>query len=112
MDVIQTTQGAQVSKDEYIVKCLAAAHKTVYKEAPIITWKGSMADTAELIRHHIPAVQYGPQGRSQWGGSCYYPREGEHANLNDLYKGAKVFIHTAFNVCSKGRDEFLATRRP
>lgn len=109
IEVIQSAQAAEVSPDEYVVKGIAAAHEQVWGERPEVTWDGWYADTAPLTRAGIPAICYGPQGRARGGGSGYYPKEGEHANVDDLTKGAEVFVRTAHDICMQDR---AAVRQP
>ena len=104
--VIQTATGAEISKDEYGVILLSKCHKEIYGKDPIITFDSWHADTDTFIRHGIPSVCYGPQGRSRYGGSNYYPKEGEHCHLDDLVQGTKVMTLMAVEMCSMTRDDF------
>lgn len=110
LNVIQSPLGAEVSKDERVVQALSRAHSAVHGTAPEVTFDAWVADTATLIRHGVSSVCYGPAGRSQFGGSGYYPKEGEHAHANDLYEGSQVYIHLALDVCNKDRAEVMARR--
>jgi acetylornithine deacetylase/succinyl-diaminopimelate desuccinylase-like protein len=104
--VIQTATGAEISKDEYGVKLLAKCHKRIHGKDPAITFDSWHADTDTFIRHGIPSVCYGPQGRSRSGGSGYYPKEGEHCHVDDLVQGTKVMALMAVEMCSMTRDDF------
>jgi acetylornithine deacetylase len=106
--VVQSAHAAEVSPDEYVVKSVVAAHEGVWGEKPEITWDGWYADTAPLTRAGIPAICYGPQGRARGGGTGYYPKEGEHVHIGDLTKGARVFVQTAHDICSKERKSVRA----
>ena len=57
-----------------------------------------MPTRRRLTRAGIPSICYGPQGRARGGGTGYYPKEGEHVNIDDLTKGTEVFIRTAIDV--------------
>ena len=95
MNVVQTAHAAEISPDEYVVRAVTEAHGSVWGQAPEVTWDGWYADTAPLTRAGIPAICYGPQGRMRGGGSGYYPKEGEHVHVDDLVKGAQVFVRAA-----------------
>ena len=109
LQVLQTAYAAEISPEEYVVRSISASHDLVWGERPEITWDGWYADTAPLTRAGIPAICYGPQGRARGGGTGYYPKEGEHASVQDLTKGTQVFVHAAHDICRKGR---LEIRKP
>ena len=109
LQVMQTAYAAEISPEEYVVRSISASHDLVWGERPEITWDGWYADTAPLTRAGIPAICYGPQGRASGGGTGYYPKEGEHASVHDLTKGAHVFVNAAHDICMKDR---LEIRKP
>jgi acetylornithine deacetylase/succinyl-diaminopimelate desuccinylase-like protein len=104
--VIQTATGAEISKEEHGVTLLSECHRQVHGRDPVITFDSWHADTDTFIRHGIPSVCYGPQGRSRYGGANYYPREGEHCHLDDLVQGTKVMALMAVEMCGMSREEF------
>lgn len=106
LSVIQTATGAEISKDEIGVVLLSKCHKKIHGNNPAITFDSWHADTDTFIRHGIPSVCYGPQGRSRYGGANYYPKEGEHCHLDDLVQGTKVMTLMAVEMCNMKRDEF------
>jgi acetylornithine deacetylase/succinyl-diaminopimelate desuccinylase-like protein len=112
LNVVQATHGAEISEDEYLVKALSKAHKEVYKAEAQITFDAWFCDTTALTRHGIPSLCYHTAGRSQFGGSGHYPKEGEHSHVDDILESARVYIHLAGDVCSKDRQEVLANRPP
>ena len=69
LKVIQTPDGAEVAEDEYVVGAMSRAHSAVHGNAPEVTFNSWVADTATMIRAGIPAICYGPAGRSAFGGS-------------------------------------------
>ena len=109
LQVLQTAYAAEISPEEYVVRSISASHDLVWGERPEITWDGWYADTAPLTRAGIPAICYGPQGRARGGGTGYYPKEGEHASVQDLTKGTQVFVNAAHDICMKDR---LEIRKP
>ena len=102
VNVVQTALGAEVSQEETVVTALSAAHEQVWGETPEVTWDGWYADTSPLTRAGIPSICYGPQGRSR-AGSHGYASEGEHVNIDDLTRGAKVFARMATDICMRDR---------
>jgi acetylornithine deacetylase len=110
LEIVQTAVGAEVSPDEPVVRSLGAAHRQVHGEDAEVTWDGWHADTAALTRAGIPAICYGPQGRARAGGSGHYPREGEQVSVEDLVKGAQVFVLTALDLGMRSRAEARAVR--
>jgi acetylornithine deacetylase len=102
VNVVQSAHGAEVSPEATVVTALAQAHERTWGAPPEITWDGWYADTAPLTQAGIPAVCYGPQGRSRSGGHGY-DREGEHVNIGDLAHGAEVFVRMAADVCMRER---------
>jgi acetylornithine deacetylase len=105
VNVVQTAHGAEVPADSAVVNALSAAHENVWGTPPEVSWDGWYADTAPLTQAGIPAVCYGPQGRSRSGGNGY-AAEGEHVNAYDLAKGAEVFVRMAADVCARDRSSF------
>lgn len=108
--VVQTAHGAEVPPEAPVVTALSTAHETVWGAAPEITWDGWYADTAPLTQAGIPAVCYGPQGRSRSGGNGY-ASEGEHANIGDLTQGARVFVRMAADICMRDRADVVGSAR-
>jgi acetylornithine deacetylase/succinyl-diaminopimelate desuccinylase-like protein len=106
--VIQTATGSEVSREELGVILLSKCHKRIHGKDPLVTFDSWHADTDTFVRHGIPSVCYGPQGRSRYGGANYYPREGEHCNLDDLVQGAKVMTLMASEMCTITREDFRA----
>jgi acetylornithine deacetylase/succinyl-diaminopimelate desuccinylase-like protein len=102
--VVQTAHGAEVSPEATVVTALSAAHEAVWGHTPEVTWDGWYADTAPLTQAGIPAICYGPQGRSRNGGNGY-ASEGEHAHIGDLTRGAQVFVRMAADVCMRDRRD-------
>jgi acetylornithine deacetylase len=63
------------------------------------------SDAAHLQAYGIPAVNYGPSGRTITGKENWDPEIGEHLSIEDLTKTAKVYTALALDVCSKTREE-------
>jgi hypothetical protein len=78
------------------------------------------SDAGELIAHGIPALNYGPTGRTRalsdgrhYGNaqSDWNPDAGEHASISDMVDGAKAYLTMMLNLCSKTREELGIVRR-
>lgn len=100
--VVEVATGAQTSPDEPLVEAVATAHQATWGEPPNYSWDGWATDSALFIRAGTPSLSYGAQGRTM-GGSAGYPREGEHVNIDDLVRGAEVYVRTALDVCMRDR---------
>jgi acetylornithine deacetylase/succinyl-diaminopimelate desuccinylase-like protein len=70
-------------------------------------------DSSDMVRHGIPTLNYGPTGRTRtdvvgqrdYGAGNWDPSQGEHVNIDDLYKGAQVYAALALNICSQRRAD-------
>lgn len=105
LNVVQSSQGAEVSPDELVVQALSKAHESEWGVKPDINWDGWYADTSALIQAGIPSICYGPQGRARDGGSGDYPSSGEQVNVQDLYRGSHVFVRAALDICNRPRGK-------
>jgi acetylornithine deacetylase/succinyl-diaminopimelate desuccinylase-like protein len=63
------------------------------------------SDASHLQAYGIPAVNYGPSGRTVTGKENWDPDVGEHLSIDDLTSTAKVYTSLILDVCSKTRDE-------
>ena len=63
VDLYLTTGGYEISKNEYVVKAMAAAHKTVFGK-PVPFSKpiryGITSDGSRIAAYGVPAITYGP----------------------------------------------------
>lgn len=99
--VVHIAEGAAVPADAPIVAAVSAAHAATHGQPPNITWDGWCTDSGVLTRAGIPAVNYGPQGRSMSGDPRDMIAIGEHVHVGDLATGAGVFVRLACDVCNR-----------
>ena len=78
------------------------------------------SDAGELNAHGIPAVNYGPTGRTRvlsdgrhygHAQSDWNPDAGEHASIDDMVQGAKTYATMMLNLCTRTREELGIVRR-
>ena len=62
------------------------------------------SDASHLQAYGIPAVNYGPSGRTisgkQWDAEI-----GEHLSIDDLTSTARIYAALILDICSKTRSE-------
>ena len=81
---------------------------------PDITAVPFASDACELVAHGIPALNYGPSGRTRtlatgthYGDaqSDWNPEYGEHLNIDDLFNTTKIYVSLIINTLMKTREE-------
>ena len=87
----------------------------IMTKAPDVTAVPFASDACELVRHGIPALNYGPSGRTRqlaqegkhWDNaqSDWNPEAGEHLSIDDLYNTTKVYCSLILDVCNRTRAE-------
>jgi acetylornithine deacetylase/succinyl-diaminopimelate desuccinylase-like protein len=59
------------------------------------------SDAIHLTRYDVPCVQFGPGGRlHQSAGERSMHAIGDHVLLDDVVLAARIYLETAFNLCS------------
>jgi len=101
MNVVKVAEGAEVSTDEPIVAALSDAFRQSCHRDPEITWDGWCTDVGVFNRAGIPAVSYGAHGRTRSAEESFLT-VGEHVNVDDLVRGAEVFVRAA---CTIAREQ-------
>jgi acetylornithine deacetylase len=104
---------SECSADSTVWKAMAKAHEEVLGKAVEISARPPASDAGELVAHGIPSLNYGVSGRTrarssgqrQYGKTDWVPSEGEHASIEDLVTGAKVYASLMVDVCSRSREE-------
>jgi acetylornithine deacetylase/succinyl-diaminopimelate desuccinylase-like protein len=98
---------------EYIWKAVAKSHEEVVGSPVEISARPPASDAGELVAHGIPSLNYGVSGRMRtratgirnYGKTDWSPTEGEHASIEDLYVGTKVYANLILEVCNRTREE-------
>jgi acetylornithine deacetylase/succinyl-diaminopimelate desuccinylase-like protein len=115
MNVFMNQWGSECDPEEFIYKAVSRAHESMLGQPPDITAVPFASDACELVRHGVPALNYGPSGRTRkvahegrhWGGgeSDWNPEQGEHLSIDDLYNCTKVYCSLILDVCNRSRAE-------
>jgi hypothetical protein len=72
------------------------------------------SDACELVRHGIPALNYGATGRTRTlsdvhhhgeGRNDWNPKQGEHAAISDLVETTKVYLTLIVDTLARPRAE-------
>lgn len=115
MNVFMNQWGSECNPEESIFKAVQQAHEKVVGKAAEITAVPFASDACELVRHGIPALNYGPSGRTRkvandgkhWdkGQSDWNPEAGEHLSIEDLVSCTKVYCSLILDICNRSRAE-------
>ena len=113
ISIFMNQWASECSPGEYIWKAVAQSHQEVMGSAVEISARPPASDAGELVAHGIPSLNYGVSGRMRsraigirnYGKTDWSPSEGEHASIEDLYLGTKVYASLILEVCNRTRDE-------
>ena len=100
-----TLPPAQNCSTSVVAQRMRAAHQAVMGRAPGEGVGLFYSDASHLQAYGIPAVNYGPSGRTVTGKENWDPDIGEHLAIEDLTKTAQVYATLILDVCSKTREE-------
>ncbi len=100
-----TLPPAQDSSKTVIAKAMRSAHQSVTNTQPEEGLGLFYSDASHLQSYGIPAVNYGPSGRTVTGKENWDPEVGEHLSIEDLTETAKVYTALVLDVCGRARDE-------
>ncbi|MGZ5092648.1 MAG: M20 family metallopeptidase [Burkholderiales bacterium] len=105
-----TLPPAQDCSKTVIANAMRTAHKSITNTLPEEGIGLFYSDASHLQAYGIPAVNYGPAGRTITGKENWDPEIGEHLSVADLTETARVYTALALDVCSRTREE-LGLRR-
>ena len=106
-----TLPPAQDCSKSVVANAMRSAHKSITSTEPEEGLGLFLSDASHLQAYGIPAVNYGPSGRTITGKENWDPEVGEHINIEDLTETAKVYARLALDLLSKPREELgLRTR--
>ena len=105
-----TLPPAQDCSGSVVAAGMRAAHRSVMGVAPEKNVGLFYSDASHLQAYGIPAVNYGPSGRTITGKENWDPDVGEHLAIEDLTNTAKVYAALILDVCGKTRAELGLTR--
>jgi acetylornithine deacetylase/succinyl-diaminopimelate desuccinylase-like protein len=109
-----TQWGSECPPEQLIFREVSRAHQEVVGAPVEVTAVPFASDACELNAHGIPALNYGPSGRTrQLAAGTHYgkaqsdwnPQQGEHLAIDDLHNAAKVYAALILNVCTRTRKE-------
>ena len=118
MNIFMNQWGSECEPEEYVFQEMQAAHKEIMGSEPDITAVPFASDACELVAHGIPALNYGPSGRTRtlatgthYGDaqSDWNPELGEHLNIDDLFNSTQVYVSLIINTLTKTREELGIT---
>lgn len=112
ISIFMNQWGSECSPEEHIWKAVAKAHEEITGKPVDITARPPASDACELVAHGIPSLNYGVSGRTRqqtdlrhYGKTDWDPGQGEHASIEDLVTGTKVYANLILEICNRTRDE-------
>ena len=96
---------ASVPHDTEIARRVREAHTLVEGQAPEEHMGLFFSDAAHLLAYGVPAVNYGPSGRTVTGKVNWDPLIGEHTSIEDIVGTARTYVAIMLEVASKTRAE-------
>ncbi len=118
MNIFMNQWGSECSPEEFIFQEMQTASREIMGSEPDITAVPFASDACELVAHGIPALNFGPSGRTRvlatgthYGDaqSDWNPELGEHLNIDDLFNTTKIYVSLIINTLMKTREELGIT---
>lgn len=106
-----TLPPAQDCSKTVIAEAIRAAHKSITNTLPEEGIGLFCSDASHLQAYGIPAVNYGPAGRTVTGKENWDPEVGEHLSIADLTETAKVYTALVLDICGRTREELALEPR-
>jgi acetylornithine deacetylase len=110
LEFVLTDPPLLIEKDLPVVAAISEAQRTVMGQATSTFLRRPGSDAIHLTRYDVPCVQFGPGGRlhpSAAGRSMH--AIGDHVLLDDVVLAARIYLETAFNLCSMPAHDFRTT---
>lgn len=101
LEFVVTDPALLIDQDLPVVTAISKAQRTMMGQATSTFLRRPGSDAIHLTRYDVPCVQFGPGGRlhpSAAGRSMH--AIGEHVLLDDVVLAARIYLETAFNLCS------------
>jgi acetylornithine deacetylase len=112
ISIFMNQWGSECRPEEHVYKAVERAHAEVTGRPVEVTARPPASDACELVAHGIPSLNYGVSGRTrkrtelrQYGKTDWDPGEGEHASIEDLVTGTKVYASLILDICNRTREE-------
>ncbi|TAJ92962.1 M20 family peptidase [bacterium] len=119
VDLYLSTDGYEISKDEYVVKAMERAHRGVFGK-PVPYSKpiryGITSDGSRIAAYGVPSITYGPGfgthlvdptetlAPAEWDTPTGIRRG---VGIENMMNCAKVYALAALDICGKKREEVL-----
>jgi len=119
VDLYLSTDGYEISKNEYVVKAMERAHRSVFGE-PVPYSKpiryGITSDGSRIAAYGVPSITYGPGfgthlvdptetlAPAEWDAPTGVRRG---VGIENMMNCAKVYALAALDICGKKREEVL-----
>ena len=117
VDLYLSTAGYEISRNEYLVKAMAQAHKTVFRQ-PVPFAKpiryGITSDGSRIAAYGVPAITYGPgfgthlvdptetRAPAEWDTPSGVRRG---VGIENMVNCTKVYAAAALDICNKKKAE-------
>lgn len=117
VDLYLSTDGYEISKNEYVVKAMASAHRRVFGK-PVPYSKpiryGITSDGSRIAAYGVPAITYGPgfgthlvdptetKAPAEWDAPSGVRRG---VGIENMVNCTKVYAMAALDICNKKREE-------
>jgi acetylornithine deacetylase/succinyl-diaminopimelate desuccinylase-like protein len=117
VELYLTTPGYEISRSEYVVKAVAAAHKTVFN-APVPFAKpiryGITSDGSRVAAYGVPVITYGPgfgthlidptetKAGEEWDSPSGVRRG---VGITNMVNCTKVYAMAALDICNQKKEE-------
>jgi acetylornithine deacetylase len=98
--------------DSVVAHRLRDAHRGIMGTSPQEGVGAFYSDASHLQAYGIPAVNYGPSGRTLSGKENWDPDIGEHLSVEDLTATARVYAALILDICSRSREELGLVTMP
>ncbi|MFZ1920405.1 MAG: M20/M25/M40 family metallo-hydrolase [Xanthobacteraceae bacterium] len=109
LEFVVTDPPLVIDSELPVVTAISEAQRTVMGEATSTFLRRPGSDAVHLTRYDVPCVQFGPGGRlhpAAAGQSMH--AIGDHVLLDDVVLAARIYLETAFNLCSMPADDKAA----
>jgi len=119
VDLYLSTDGYEISKNEYVVKAMARAHKTVFGK-PVPYAKpiryGITSDGSRIAAYGVPSITYGPgfgthlvdptetRAPAEWDTPSGVRRG---VGIENMVNCTKVYAAAALDICNRRRQEVV-----
>jgi len=111
LEFVLTNPPLLIEQDLPVVAAIGQAQRAVMGQATSTFLRRPGSDAVHLTRYDVPCVQFGPGGRLHPSAAGRSMHEiGDHVLLDDVVLAARIYLETAFNLCSMPAHDIAATR--